>query len=120
MPLLSKSIQEPKDIHDGIRVCIMRKPGNSTDWDIWMPTLAPPLSLHTSYQSGEKTWDEYVPIFHREVIKDLHEHIRLLVAMAQNHIITVLCWEKTPEKCHRRLILEEAQRIDPLLTITIK
>ncbi len=120
MTLRSKSVQEQRDPIDGTRVCIMRKPGEHIDWDIWMPTLAPPLHLHKAYQSGEKCWEEYVPIFNDEVIRCFNHHIRLLAEMAKNNSITVLCWEKTPEQCHRRLIVEEAAKIDPTLEIEIK
>ena len=119
MTLRSKSIQEKREPHDGIRICIMRKPGDHTDWDIWMPTLAPSLPLHKAYQRGQKSWDEYVPIFNKEVIEAMNHHIRLLVHMAQHTTITILCWEKTPDQCHRRLIIQEALRIDPTLTTVL-
>ncbi len=115
MPLFSKSIQDLPDVNDGIRVCIMRKPDFNAPWDIWMPTLSPPLDLHKAYQGGTVDWDGYVKRFVPEVIVARHNHIQLLVDMAKNNTITVLCWEHTPEKCHRRLIVEEALRINPNL-----
>ncbi|MEX0848602.1 MAG: DUF488 family protein [Candidatus Dependentiae bacterium] len=120
MTLFSKSIQEPAHPDDGIRICIMRKPGQNTDWHIWMPILAPPLSLHKDYQSGVKNWAEYVPIFNEEVIKGQRDQLKLLVHMAKFTPITVLCWEETPEYCHRRLIAEEAKLIDPTLAVVIR
>ena len=119
MTLRSKSIQEKREPHDGIRICIMRKPGDNLDWDIWMPTLAPPLHLHKAYQRGQKNWDEYVPIFNKEVIEKMNHHITFLAKIAKDDTITVLCWEKSPEQCHRRLIVEQVLRIDPTLDVKV-
>jgi len=120
MPLYSKSIQDPSSITDGIRICIMRKPGANALWDIWMPTLAPSLALLKSYQAGTTDWNWYVQQFTKEVITDKHDHIKLLVDMAKKHTITILCWEKTPDQCHRRLVIEEALHIEPTLPVIIK
>ena len=120
MALLSKSIQDPVCVEDGIRVCIMRKPSVNTVWDIWMPVLAPSLNLLRSYNKGKIGWNEYVKQFYQEVIFDKQDHIRLLANMAQNNTITILCWEKLPNRCHRRLILEEVLRIRSSLKIIIK
>lgn len=120
MPLFTKSIQEPKDISDGIRICIMRKPDFNADWDIWMPTLAPSLELLKSYNKSEITWEEYIKQFNDEVISKKYDHIKLLADMAKDNIVTILCWEETPEQCHRRLITEEVLKINPEIRVTIK
>lgn len=119
MALFSKSIQERVDVGDGIRICIMRKPDFNASWDIWMPTLAPSLDLFRSYQTNLIDWPGYVTRFTEEVIVGKHDHLKLLVAMAKITNITVLCWEKTAEFCHRRLVVEEAKKIDPTLEICI-
>lgn len=120
MALFSKSVQEPPSPDDGIRVCIMRKPDFNAAWDIWMPTLSPPLDLHKAYQGKQIDWQGYVKRFHPEVIIARNDHIKLLVDMAKNNTITILCWELTPEQCHRRLIMEAALEIDPTLTVSIR
>ena len=120
MPLFSKSIQESVLKEDGIRICIMRKPDFSDGWDIWMPVLSPSLSLLKSYNRGETSWHEYILQFNRDVIVGKKDHIKLLVDMAKNNVITVLCWEPSPEQCHRRLILEEALRIEPGLEVVVR
>lgn len=120
MPLYSKSIQEKFYVDDGIRICIMRKPGTHTSWDIWMPTLAPSLELLESYQNEIIDWAEYEKRFNNEVIQVSQEHIKLLADMAKNFTITILCWEKTPEQCHRRLIAQDVLRMDVRLKVVIK
>lgn len=54
MALYTKSAQLPASEHDGIRICIMRKPGSTVQWDIWMPTLAPSLALLDAYHAQTK------------------------------------------------------------------
>ena len=56
MPLFSRSIQEKTSFDDGVRICIMRKPNFDAEWDIWMPKLAPSLSLLKAYLSNEVDW----------------------------------------------------------------
>lgn len=120
MPLYSKSIQEIDRSEDGFRICIMRKPPMDSSWDIWMPVLAPPLPLFESYKKGEIDWAGYVEWFRRDVIVARNDHIRFLADMAKNNVITILCWEKEPERCHRRLIAEEVMRVDPQINVVIK
>lgn len=119
MVLFSKSIQAPPEQQDGIRICIMRKPNFDVPWDIWMPTLAPSPELFKDYQANLVDWPEYVIRFNQDVIINYHHHIELLLDMSRHNNITLLCWELTPEFCHRRLIMEEVQKINPSLETII-
>jgi len=98
----------------------MRRPGEATDWDIWMPTLAPSHELLTQYHQAEVTWDEFCDRFHQEVIAEQQEYLDILVEMAQKHVVTILCWEETPEKCHRRLVAEACKQINSELEVIIR
>jgi len=118
--LFSKSIQEAVCEDDGIRICIMRKPDFSAEWDILMPRLAPSLELLRSYNKGETSWDNYVVQFTKDVILGQERYLKLLLEMAQRHTVTVLCWEKAAEQCHRRLIVEAVATMDPSLEVGIK
>lgn len=120
MALYTKSIQEPKSTADGIRICIMRKPPKNSSWDIWMPTLAPSFTLLEDYQKKLVDWPEYIQQFHEEVIVGMHKHLELLAAMSENHTITILCWETSPKQCHRTLVAQACQKINPTLPIIIK
>lgn len=120
MALFTKSAQLPREAHDGIRVCIMRKPKPTIAWDIWMPTLAPSLELLETYHAHEISWQIYEERFHQEVIVGMRHYLELLVDMSRNHTITILCWEDTPVQCHRRLVAESCQKIAPDLAITIQ
>jgi uncharacterized protein YeaO (DUF488 family) len=45
--------------------------------------------------------------------------ISLLIDMTKTQIVTVLCVEDNPEFCHRKLLLEEIQRLDPNIKVII-
>jgi len=104
--LHTKSIQAEKKSSDGIRISIMRKPRG--DYDILIPALAPSELLLNSYHENKIDWDEY----ERKYLLEMHNNqnvkkiLNFIIHAANFTDVTLLCWEETPEKCHRRLILE--------------
>src|SRR3989339_1912449 len=104
--LYTKSIQAQKESTDGMRISIMRKPRG--DYDILIPALAPSELLLNSYHENKIDWNEY----EREYLLEMHNNpdvkkiLRFIINAASFTDITLLCWEETPKKCHRRLILE--------------
>ncbi len=107
-------------MHDGIRICIMRRPGADADYDIWMPTLAPSNRLLTEYHEGKVNWDQYVVHYTNEVLKKNHKYVVLLSEISEKRDVTILCWEKTPKMCHRRLVAEACLKINPRLHVVLK
>lgn len=120
MSLYTKSIQAKKIKSDGIRICVMRRPDKDADFDIWMPHLSPSNKLLDDYQQGKIDWDGYVVRFNREVIKKETKYFKILAELANKKKITILCWEKTPEKCHRRLVAEEIKKRFPALKVVAR
>lgn len=120
MALYTKSAQLPKSEYDGIRICIMRKPGPTIQWDIWMPTLAPSFALLDAYHAQTIDWKTFANQFEQEVILGMHEYLKVLVDISKHRTATIICWEDTPEKCHRRLIAQACQQLDPELHIVIE
>jgi len=122
MTLFTKSIQEKKKKRDEIRICVMRRPGkyNDKDFDIWMPVLAPSHKLLDDIHTKKITWEQYVKRFTKEVLIGQKCFLKILSEIALKHDITVLCWEKSPKKCHRRLVAEECKKINPELKVIIK
>jgi len=97
----------------------MRRPDKNVVWDIWMPHLSPSNELLTNYHDKRVDWNEYCIRFNEEVLKKEREYLNILIEMSRSHKVTILCWEKTPKKCHRRLVAEECQRLEPNLTVVI-
>ena len=120
MTLFTKSIQSKASKKDGIRICIMRRPDAWAKYDIWMPTLAPSHKLLDDAHAKIIDWNGYEKRFHKEVIVGQKEHLKLLCEMAEKRDITILCWEKPPEHCHRRLVAEACAKINPTLEIILK
>lgn len=120
MILLTKSIQKKRAVGDGVRICIMRRPDKNADFDIWMPTLAPSNKLLKAYHRKQMNWDEYEARYTKEVLYKNDSYIQILSEMAQKHKVTILCWEKTPEKCHRRLVAEACLNKYPNLPVTVR
>ena len=74
---------------------------------IHLPKLAPSDELLDAYRSKQVTWDQYVPIFTRQIER------RLIHAAIPRDIIAdscLLCSEPTADRCHRRLVAEHLQR----------
>ncbi|MFC1711094.1 DUF488 family protein [Patescibacteria group bacterium] len=120
MKIFTKSIQVKKSKKDGVRICIMRRPGNYTDFDMWMPVLAPQNKLLKDYQGKKISWLVYEKIFTKQVLKKNQRFLNLLVDFAKKYDLTLLCWEKKPNKCHRRLVLQALETIEPKLKVFLK
>tara|TARA_Y100000310_G_C20646884_1_gene797165 strand:- start:42 stop:302 length:261 start_codon:yes stop_codon:yes gene_type:complete len=82
--------------------------------------LAPSKELLKGYKEGDISWEQYSLIFDKEVLLPQSELIQDLAQRALSEDITLLCSEKTPDNCHRRLIAEECKRYQPNLEIVIK
>lgn len=104
--LYTKSIQAPKESTDGIRVSIMRKPRG--DYDILISALAPSDLTLQAYHENKIDWDEYA----RQYVLEMHNNpdvekiLKFIIEAAKFTDMTLLCWEETPDQCHRRLIVE--------------
>ena len=110
--LYTKSIQAQKESTDGIRISIMRKPRG--DYDMLIPALAPSEFLLNSYHENKINWNEY----EHEYLLEMHNNpdvkriLKFIIDAANFTDITLLCWEETPDQCHRRLILELIEIMD--------
>lgn len=119
MILQTKSVQDPVSVTDGVRICIMRRPNFDGAWDIWMPRLAPSEQLLTEYHEQKCTWDEFCERFKKEVLNDQSEYLDILIDICRKRKVTILCWEETSEKCHRRLVAEACVLREPQLKIIL-
>lgn len=104
--LATKSIQEPVSQVDGIRICIMRRIKPEFEFDMWMQPLSPSTELLKQYHDNEVSWDEFKQILTREMLEKQTKFLDIIANIAKTHDVTLLCWEETPEKCHRKLVAE--------------
>ena len=112
MTIQSKSIHAPKDISDGIRVCVMRRIRSTFDFDVWLPALAPSNQLLDACKEGKINWEGYVERFSQEVLENPQKapFFQMLRLLSESSVVTLLCHEETDEKCHRRLLIEKLLR----------
>ncbi|HUV47208.1 MAG TPA: DUF488 domain-containing protein [Candidatus Bathyarchaeia archaeon] len=118
--LKTKSLQQEKTKLDGLRICIMRRIRPEYDFDCWFPRVSPPEILLKKYIiRKEIKWPEFKLKFLRFLERHC-KYTKALVRFAEERNITLLCWEKSPKKCHRKLVAEACRKINPKLKVVIK
>ncbi|MDH5569598.1 MAG: DUF488 family protein [Nitrosopumilus sp.] len=105
----TKSIYEPKEELDDLRILITRfypRGIKKTHFDLWKKELAPSKQLLKDYKTKKKTWEEFTESFQSELKdqKESIETIKDLKIKAKSNNITLLCYEKEGESCHRHLL----------------
>jgi uncharacterized protein YeaO (DUF488 family) len=105
----TKSIYEPSEPEDGVRVLITRyyPRGVKKDrFDLWVKPLSPSRELLTSYRAGNKSWDQFSESFISELRASAEsiEALRALSTKSQLQEITLLCYEKESLPCHRHIV----------------
>jgi len=113
LSLKIKSLKEPTDSDDGMRILIARYrpralPKHKENWDEWWKDLAPSKDLHKSYMKDKIIdWNEYKKRFLIEIINNPKalEKIQELRQLSRNKDITLLCHcYNVGNHCHRYLI----------------
>lgn len=108
---MTKSIYEPKEESDGIRLLITRfyPRGVKKDrFDRWTRDLSPSTELLHAYRSGEKSWE----VFKSEFTAELRANPSSLLAIqnlrkeSRKVNVTLLCYEKSGTPCHRYIVAE--------------
>lgn len=69
----------------------------------------PPVQLLWDYKDGRITWETYEKEYKAQVLDTLvpSEIVAELTELAgDNKRVCLLCWEKSEEHCHRRLVMD--------------
>lgn len=102
----TKSISEKPSKDDGIRILITRyKFPWIKEYQEWRREFAPSRELLKDWKEKWIDFVEYKRRYLSEMKKNTEE-IKELAQRARTEIITLLCYEKTDEQCHRRLLKE--------------
>lgn len=117
MLLRTKSIQAKTELSDGLRICVMRRPGEFDNWDMWIPKLAPSTELLNAYKYEDLPWEQLVERYTKEVLNTQEELLGKLVALLESGTVTLLCWEETADFCHRKLLADACKLLVPDLQI---
>ncbi|MBU2632583.1 DUF488 family protein [Patescibacteria group bacterium] len=98
----------------------MRRIKPEFKFDIWMPNLAPSTKLLSSYHDKKITWEEFEKKFNKEVLEKQKKYLEIVLDIAQKNTVTLLCWEKLAEKCHRKLVAEKIAELNKNITAIIQ
>jgi uncharacterized protein YeaO (DUF488 family) len=107
----TKSIYKPKEEDDGTRILVTRfypRGVRKDHFDQWMRQLAPSAQLLKSYKLGEKNWEQFTIALLSELRDntDSLETIHRLHSQSNFNNITLLCYEKDGNPCHRHILKE--------------
>ncbi len=115
----TKSVYDPKEPSDGLRILIMRKwpRGISREQvDVRLRGLAPSQELLNDVNRAKKqgTLGEFWPEFEKRYLDELtgkpEEVDELRRIISNEPVVTLLCWERGASEdhvlCHRRLLKE--------------
>jgi len=127
--LKTKSILVEPDEGDGLRICVMRslqglnrvRRKYNIHYDMHFKSLAPSKELMQQYVKEKSiSWQDYVNRYHAEVLKLQFDLIHLISHIALEKDITLLCSEREPKYCHRKLLAEECKIYRPDLEVIVK
>ena len=113
---------------DGLRILVTRFRGRglpTSQYDVWMPSLAPSEELLKSVLAGGITWKAFAKRYREELFLDgpiddrcatIKNHgqksaLRLLKALGHTQDVTLMCHcAEDATECHRFLLLKEIQK----------
>lgn len=129
MALRTRCITAQKVSDDGVRISVMSGhivSDGSTHipveaFDEWWRVLAPPPKLAWLYHKNVVPWDEFAGQYNGYLASQRAQSaLRRLIKLARQGNVTILCVEEIPEYCHRRLMAQACQWLDPTLEVLIK
>jgi len=132
MVLKTKSIRAPIADDDGERICVMRKynPDKHPEYesiDEHCAWLAPSNQLLEQYQKDQKQdrgihdiWEMYITQFTKEVLYPHAASLAGIAWRARKENLTFLCYEDTPDYCHRRLLALACKMYQPELALKLE
>ncbi len=95
----------------------MRRIKPEFEFDIWIPALAPSTKLLKSHHDKKINWKSFEKKFAKEVLDKQKEYVEIVASVAKKYDVTILCWEKKGEHCHRLLLAEKVKRLYPAISI---
>ena len=119
MVVKTKSIYEPAEEEDGIRILITRyypRGVKKNRFDYWLRELSPSKELLFSYKEGKISWAEFKVNLLSE-IKNNNNSLDAIYSLnncSRFYNVTLLCYEKEGNPCHRHLIRELVDDPKPL------
>lgn len=119
MSLRTKSIFDPIEDTDGIRILITRyhpRGVKKERYKQWIRELSPSSDLLMEYKKGKTDWGKFVFRLVRELSTniDSREAILSLNDLMKYEVITLLCYERDRDPCHRHIVADLIRHPDKL------
>ena len=110
MLIKSKCIRDEVHKEDGWRVCVMAFVRDHYKYDVWLQDLAPTIKLLNDWKHKQISWKEYEKRYLAMLKKKRDSIVELAKLVKKKKVVTLLCYEKDDEYCHRRLLKEFLER----------
>jgi uncharacterized protein YeaO (DUF488 family) len=109
MAVKTKCIFQPADTSDGRRVLITRfypRGIHRAHFDDWVSSLSPSPDLLFQYKEKRISWDSFKNSFLVQLKNEVEslDAILALYDWSRTHDVTLLCYEKSGQACHRHLV----------------
>ena len=101
-----KSIYAESEPGDGTRILVMRvwpRGVRKDRVDEWLRDLSPSRELMRALRSQDIRPDDFFEGYRREMA-GRSELLKEMAERAKTEILTLLCWERRDEDCHRRVL----------------
>ncbi len=126
--LFTKCILNEPSAEDGLRVSVMSRhtlnDGVTPDARIkschfHIPKFGPSPKLIGAYYRNEIDWNIFEKRYFNQIRSkpEVISNLRFFIEYATGYAVTFLCIEEKPDFCHRRLLAEECQRLEPKLIV---
>ncbi len=116
MTVKTKSIYDAKGNEDGLRVLITRyypRGVKRERFDLWMKGASPTIDLLKAYRKGSIDWSEFRKRFSKQLNTEAESKyaIKGLLDLAKKRKnITLLCYEREGQNCHRQIVKSKLDR----------
>ena len=108
MPTATKSVYDPKEERDGLRLLITRywpRGIRKTAFDRWERRVAPSAALVKAFKHEGLGWPEYRRRYLAEMDSDdARAGLRDIAAAAGRGTVTIICICRDERRCHRGIL----------------
>jgi len=116
LTLHTKSIYDDKTSSDGIRILITRfypRGVKKERFDLWIRDASPTPNLLKEYKKGLIVWPEFSKRFRKQLtsLEESKAAIDRLAELSKSADITLLCYEREGENCHRTIVKSRLENL---------